>query len=159
MLFRSEDLAQEVFHDFFLGLRAHSFTRLRDRRDVRQILVMLINRISIDHRRRHEAVKAGAGKVVAFADLDSSDSTHPGNWGDTFPASPNSPADEVELRRLLLSLFPSLTDPRLQDLVCDRIMGCTIAEIASNHGMTEHQASRKLQLLIRQLRSRFQSAR
>lgn len=155
----AEDLAQEVFHDFFLGLRAHSFTRLKDRRDVHQILVMLINRISIDHRRRHEAVKAGSGRVVAFADLDSSHSTPMPAWPDTIPASPSAPADEAELRRLLLSLFPSLTDPRLQDLVCDRIMGCTIGEIASNQGMTEHQVSRKLQLLIRQLRSRFQSAR
>lgn len=149
-----EDLAQEVFHDFFVGLRSHAFSRLRDRRDVQQILTMLVERTAIDCRRRHQSVKAGGGRVQAFSELDTSEHDGLAHSLTTRPILLEVPSDEAELRRLLQTLVPDLTDPRLQNIVCDRIMGCTLEEIAQRNQLSEHTVGRKLRLLIRRLQSR-----
>lgn len=151
----AEDLAQEVFKDFFLGIRRGAFPRLENRADVRQILGMLAERIAIDHRRHHLSLKAGGGKVMAFAQLEPA---APGmSVGDARSPS-QGPADEADLRALLISLVPDLTDPLLQDLVCDRIMGFSIAETAGRRGISTRSVIRKLQLFIRSLRARGLSA-
>lgn len=148
-----DDLAQEVFGDFFLGLRSHAFPRLNNRRDVKQILLMLAERVTIDHRRRHGAQKAGGGRVVSFTEI-----ARP--TGDDAPAAadpaarPESPADEADVRRLLVAFSPDLADPLLQDLVCDRMMGFTVEETAARHGISGRSVIRKLQLLIRRLEAR-----
>lgn len=148
------DLAQEVFRDFFVGLRGGVFPRLRDRRDVRQILAMLAARTAIDHRRRHRAQKAGSGRVIAFAEIG------PATPGPrvriTFdcPDRDRAPGDEAEVRSRLLSLAPEFAEPAIQDLACDRIMGFTIGEIAARNGMSPRTVIRKLQLLVRRLEAR-----
>ena len=63
---------------------------------------------------------------------------------------------EAELRQLLLTLVPDLTDPEMQDIACDRIMGFSIEEIARERSLTEHRVSRKLRFLILKLRARTQ---
>lgn len=149
-----EDLAQEVFHDFFLGLRTHSFSRLRNRRDVQQILGMLVERTAIDCRRRHQSAKAGAGRVQAFSELASGEPDGLSSLLKNPTALLEDPAGETELRQLLQALVPDMTDPQLQNIVCDRIMGCTIEEIAERNHLSEHTVQRKLRLLIRRLKSR-----
>ena len=149
-----EDLAQEVFHDFFLGLRSHTFARLRNRRDVQQILGMLVERTAIDCRRRHQSAKSGAGRVQVFSELESGESDGLSGLLKNSSVVPEDPRDEAELRQLLQALVPDLTDPKLQNIVCDRIMGCTIEEIAERNHLSEHTVQRKLRLLIRRLQSR-----
>jgi RNA polymerase sigma factor (sigma-70 family) len=152
----AEDLAQEVFRDFFLGLRSQGFKRLRDREDVRQILAMLVERISIDQWRRHAAVHAGSGEVRLFSELESACAIESGHSFDNLVARPTAPSDEAELRQLLLTLVPDLTDPEMQDIACDRIMGFSIEEIARERSLTEHRVSRKLRFLILKLRASTQ---
>lgn len=149
-----DDLAQEVFHDFFVGLRTHAFSRLRDRRDVQQILAMLVKRIAIDCRRRHHSVKAGGGRVQAFSELDTSEHDGLAHSLTNRPILLEVPSDEAELRRLLQTLVPDLTNPKLQNIVCDRIMGCTLEEISQRNQLSESNVSLKLRLLIRRLQSR-----
>lgn len=149
-----EDLAQEVFQDFFLGLRTHSFSRLRNRRDVQQILGMLVERTAIDCRRRHQSAKAGAGRVQAFSELALGEPDGLSSLLKNPAALLEDPASETELRQLLQALVPDMTDPQLQNIVCDRIMGCTIEEIAERNHLSEHTVQRKLRLLIRRLKSR-----
>ncbi len=152
----AEDLAQEVFRDFFLGLRSNGFKRLRNRDDVRQILAMLVERISIDQWRRHDAARAGSGQVRTFSELESSTANDSGRAFDNLVARPAYPKDEAELRQLLMTLVPDLDDPELQDIACDRIMGLSIEEIARERSLTEHRVSRKLRFLILKLRARTQ---
>ncbi|MFN9375093.1 MAG: sigma-70 family RNA polymerase sigma factor [Planctomycetaceae bacterium] len=148
-----EDLAQEVFHDFFLGLRTNAFSRLKNRRDVQQILAMLVERTAIDCRRRHQSTKAGAGRVQVFSELDSGEPDGLSGLLRSPSVLSQDPRDEAELRQLLLALVPDMTDPKLQNIVCDRIMGCTIEEISERNQISEHAVLRKLRLLIRKLRS------
>lgn len=149
-----DDLAQEVFHDFFVGLRSHAFSRLRDRGDVQQILAMLVERTAIDCRRRHHSVKAGGGRVQAFSELGTNEHNGLAHSPTTRPIMLEIPSDEAELRRLLRTLVPDLTNPKLQNIVCDRIMGCTLEEIAERNQVSEHTVGRKLRLLIRRLQAR-----
>jgi len=151
-----EDLAQEVFHDFFVGLRSHRFTRLRDRGDVRTILTMLVDRTVIDYQRRHSSAKAGAGKVWAFSELEGAIPPQVPPPLESVAAPLEAPTNDQEVRRLLLALVPDLTDPQLQDLVCDRIKGYTVDEIARNNNVSEHAVYRKLRLVIRRMQSRIQ---
>lgn len=151
----AEDMAQEVFHDFFVGIRRGAFPRLENRNDVRQILCMLVERIAIDHARHHRAGKSGGGTVVAFAQLDAAVA---GATVGLAVAKPSGPTTEQELRDLLVALVPGLTDVFLQDLVCDRIMGFTIAEIAGRRGISVRSVIRKLQAFIGVLQDRGSSA-
>lgn len=153
-----EDIAQEVFHDFFIGIRSRAFPRLNDRNDVRQILEMLVERTCIDHHRRHSARKAGGGKVLAFTDVDPPPPGTNGMAIDDVPARQAMPIDEAGLRRALAALVPDLTDPLLQDLVSDRIMGFTAEEIAERQGISIRSVYRKLRVVIRTLQSRRRSA-
>lgn len=148
------DLAQEVFRDFFIGLRAGAFPKLCDRGDVRQILDMLAARTAIDHRRRHVALKAGAGRVIAFADIEPATPGARVRTAFDCPDRDHAPGDEAEVRRRLESLAPELSEPTLQDLACDRIMGFTIGEIAARNGLSPRTVIRKLQLLVRRLEAR-----
>lgn len=148
------DLAQEVFRDFFIGLRAGTFPKLRDRRDVQQILDMLAARTAIDHRRRHAALKAGAGRVIAFAEIEPATPGARVRTAFDCPDRAHAPGDEAEVRWRLESLAPELAEPVLQDLACDRIMGFTIGEIATRNGLSPRTVIRKLQLLIRRLEAR-----
>lgn len=149
-----EDLAQEVFYDFFLGLRTHAFSRLRNRGDVQQILAMLVKRTVIDCGRRHQAVKAGGGRVQAFSELEPPDHDGLAHLL-TRPSHPlDESTNEAELRQLLRTLIPDVADHQLQDIVCDRIMGCTLEEIAQRNQLCEYTVGRKLRLLIRRLQAR-----
>lgn len=139
------DLAQEVFRDFFAGIREGVFPRLENRRDVVQILRMLAARAAIDHRRHHRAQKAGGGRVLAFAELDPEAS---GMAACDVPARPAAPADEEELRAVLQEVAPHVADPLLQNLVCDRIMGYTNEEIALRRGVSRRTVVRRLQGVV-----------
>jgi RNA polymerase sigma factor (sigma-70 family) len=155
----AEDLAQEVFQDFFLGLRSRSFARLRNRDDLIRVLTMLVERITVDHQRRHHSLKRGAGRVAAFSEL-STNTTEMLNHEVLQPRlSDKGPADEAALRQLLLSLSPELTDPALQDLVCDRIMGHTLEEIAERNELSQRTVMRKLGIFFEKLRARDQQSR
>ncbi|MFM8286832.1 MAG: ECF-type sigma factor [Planctomycetaceae bacterium] len=155
----AEDLAQEVFQDFFLGLRSRSFARLRNRDDLIKLLSILVERITVDHQRRHHALKRGGGRVAVFTDLSTATTEKLEKevlqWG----LSDVGPTDETGLRQLLLSLSPELTDPTLQDLVCDRIMGHTLEEIAERNQLSQRSVIRKLGNFFEKLRRRDQQPR
>src|SRR5262245_26561831 len=47
-----EDIAQEAFAGFFRGVQEHRFSKLDDRHDLWQLLIMLVDRRAKDHLRR-----------------------------------------------------------------------------------------------------------
>ena len=55
-----EDVAQSAFDGFFRGVEEKRFPQLDDRDGLWQVLVMLTDRKTIDHRRRELAGKRGA---------------------------------------------------------------------------------------------------
>src|SRR5262245_58568346 len=57
------DIAQEVFASFFRSVEARRFSRLDDRNDVWQVLILLTDRKANAHLRRELAEKRGAGQV------------------------------------------------------------------------------------------------
>src|SRR5687768_15506548 len=64
-----EDLLVSVFDRFFRAVKNDKFSRLDDRDDLWQVLVMLTERTATDHFRRAHADKRGAGKVAGEGDL------------------------------------------------------------------------------------------
>lgn len=89
--------------------------------------------------------KAGGDKVLAFAQLDPRSS----GSGVREPVAPRpSPADEAELRATLQEVAPHVTDELPQNLVCDRIMGYTIEEMAPRQGIARRTVLRRLQRVL-----------
>ncbi len=58
-----EDVVLSAFHDFLRGVEEGRFTRLDDREDLWQVLVMLTERKAIGLRRKTQAEKRGGGQV------------------------------------------------------------------------------------------------
>ena len=58
-----EDVANSAFHGFLRGVQEGRFTRLEDREELWQVLVMLTERKAIGLRRKTQAEKRGAGQV------------------------------------------------------------------------------------------------
>ena len=117
---------------------------------------MLIERIAIDHMRHHDTLRAGGGRVVAFSELHSAATgVLPGDLSHMAQAD-SFPTNESEMRRMLVSLAPELSDEKLLDLVCDRIMGFTIEETSGRKDISQRTIQRKLKLLVDRLQVRFQ---
>jgi hypothetical protein len=66
-----EDVAISAFDRFFRRAESGAFPRLDDRHDLWQVLILLTVRKARLAARRELRLKRGAGRVVAFADLDS----------------------------------------------------------------------------------------
>src|SRR5262245_52849568 len=58
-----EDIAQEAFEAFFRGVRENRFSKLDDRDDLWQLLIMLADRRAHDFMRRELAERRGDGRV------------------------------------------------------------------------------------------------
>lgn len=143
-----EDIAQEAFEGFFRGVQAHRFSKLDDRNDLWQILIMLVDRRSTDQIRRvlgHNGnkLKELGGSVIDLA----ADRTEAGGRGQDFQAPAVTPASADELVALIRRSFPKLDDEQLLQITLDRASNYSVAEIADRHGMTLRTVERKLELI------------
>ena len=77
----SEDVVVRAFASFCKGVEAGRFSRLDDRDDLWQVLVMLTERKAIDQRRRLTAERRGGGDVRGESALGAPYSTEPQGAG------------------------------------------------------------------------------
>jgi DNA-directed RNA polymerase specialized sigma24 family protein len=145
-----EDVVLSAFHGFFRGVEAKRFPRLDDRDDLWQVLVMLTDRKSIDHRRRELAARRGGGAVrgeSAFAEPQSADSTAPGLSqvvdGELTPEFAAECAEQFE------KLLAALNDKTLQQIAVSKMEGYTNEEVACEFKVSLRSIERKLSLIRR----------
>jgi DNA-directed RNA polymerase specialized sigma24 family protein len=142
-----EDVAISAFDSFCRRAEAGAFPRLDDRHDLWQVLVLLTVRKARLVARRERRLKRGAGRVVAFADLDSR------HLGAVLGSEP-TPEEALELAEGCRRLLESLGDKTLEQVALWRLEGYSNREIAGRLGCIEKTVERKLKS-IRQLWSNY----
>ena len=147
-----EDIAQQAFAAFFRGVAANRFSKLDDRNDLWQLLVMLAGRRANDHLRHELGPEHGGGRVRGDSALEQpADRSGSGAVGfDNVAAPPVTPESAEALIRLIQRTFPALDDEELQQIVLDRASNYTHVEIAERRGTSLRTIERKL-ALIRQI--------
>jgi DNA-directed RNA polymerase specialized sigma24 family protein len=139
-----EDVAISAFDAFIRGAKAGRFKRLENRDDLWQVLVMLVERKTIDVLRRELSAKRGGGAVrgdSAFENLDASFA-----FGIAAVEDPNPAVIDqftIETRELLRLL----DDEVLQKLAIRKLEGYTNQEIAQDLEISLRAVERKLKLI------------
>lgn len=149
-----DDIAQEAFAAFFRGVELNRFSKLEDRHDLWQLLIMLADRRAKDHMRRQLGPQRGMGHVRGDSVMEhAADRSASGAAGfDNLAAPPVTPESAEALIRLIQRSFPELADDELQKIALDRAANYTVSEIARRHGMSLRSAERKLELICQILR-------
>jgi RNA polymerase sigma factor (sigma-70 family) len=149
-----EDIAQEAFAAFFRGVERQHFSRLDDRHDLWQVLIMLADRRAKDHMRRQLGPQRGLGQIRGDSVMEpAGDETASRSMGfDKLPGPLPTPESAEALIRLIQRSFPELRDEELQRIALDRAANFTIAEIAERQGISLRTAERKIELICRILK-------
>lgn len=142
-----EDVALSAFNGFFQGVEESRFPRLDDRDDLWQVLVMLVSRKAVDHRRRESAAKRGAGAVAGESAFGVTDSQEAG-LNQVIGSEP-SPEFVAEFAEQFEQLQTSLGDETLQRIVVGKMEGRTNKELAGELGLHVGSIERKLRLIRR----------
>jgi DNA-directed RNA polymerase specialized sigma24 family protein len=145
-----EDVALSAFDSFCRNSRSGVFPRLDDRDVLWQVLLVLTVRKARSLARREKRLKRGAGRVVAFADLDDDDF-------DAILAAEPTPEMALQLAEECQQLLRCLNDDSLRRVALFKLDGCTNREIAERMSCVEKTVERKLRS-IRQLWSDFEEA-
>lgn len=147
-----EDVALVAFNSFCNGVQAGRFSRLDDRDDLWQILLMLTARKAIDQRRHDEAEVRGAGAVRGESVF--SPVGQRGNGITSIeqvvgeaPTPEFALAVSEEMESLLLRLDND--ELQLRDISLAKLEGKTNAEIAQCFNMSLRSVERKLSLIRR----------
>ncbi|MBC8874785.1 MAG: RNA polymerase subunit sigma-70 [Planctomycetes bacterium] len=145
-----EDVVIAAFASFCRGVEAGRFSRLDDRDDLWQVLIVLTERRAIDQMRREQAAKRGAGDVrgeSALAAANPSGSSVPGvgRVVDTEPTPEFAAlvAEECEQR------LGALGDSELERIAVDKMAGYSNREISQRLGTSLRGVERRLQLIRR----------
>ncbi len=145
-----EDVALAAFHDFLRGVEDGRFTRLDDRDDLWQVLVMLTERKAIGLRRHVQAEKRGDGQVIGESKLDlrCSLSTAGAGIGQLAGCDP-TPVFALQVQEEFSRLYGLLTDDTLRQVAQGKLEGYTNQELAERLGIALRAVERKLQLIRR----------
>ncbi len=145
-----EDVALSAFHDFLRGVEDGRFTRLDDRDDLWQVLVMLTERKAIGLRRHVQAEKRGHGQVIGESKLDMNFalSTAGPGIGQLAGCDP-TPAFALQVQEEFSRLYELLTDDTLRQIARGKLEGYTNKELADHLGLALRAVERKLQLIRR----------
>ncbi len=142
-----EDVALEAFATFLRGIGKDRFFEFRDRRDLWQALVRLVDCSAKDCRRRYGARKRGSGRVRGESIFDGATigSTPVGLAGfadnDASPESSESTLASVEER------LGKLSDDTLRQIAIMKLEGFTTDEIADRLQISRRSVERKLGLI------------
>jgi DNA-directed RNA polymerase specialized sigma24 family protein len=146
-----EDVALSAFHDLLRGVEDGRFSRLDDREDLWQVLVMLTERKAIGLRRHVQAEKRGGGQVrgesVLAADFPLI-SAAPGIG--QLPGCDPTPQIAAQVQEESSRLYRLLEDDTLRQIARGKLEGFTNAELARQLGLSLRAVERKLQLIRRQ---------
>ncbi len=145
-----EDVALSAFHDFLRGVEDGRFTRLDDRDDLWQVLVMLTERKAIGLRRHVQAEKRGGGMVGGESrlDLNFALSTAGPGIGQLAGCEP-TPEFAVQVQEEYGRLYGLLTDDTLRQIARGKLEGYTNQELAQQLQLSLRAVERKLQLIRR----------
>ena len=145
-----EDVVLSAFDGFFRGVEESRFPQLHDRDDLWQVLVMLTDRKTVDHRRRELAAKRGGGAVrgeSAFTDRQAPESHQPG-LSQVIDGEP-SPEFAAQFAEQFEQLLTLLADDTLRRIALAKMEGYTNAELARDLGLNVRSIERKLRLIRR----------
>jgi len=147
-----DDVVNRAFEAFLRGVELGRFSRLEDRHDLWQILVMLTERQATDQIRAEQAQKRGNGKVRGHSIFANED-----DLGDGFDrmqdASP-SPEFALQASEELRKLLDELDDEALCGIALQKLEGYSNREIAEKIGKSECTVERKLGIIRKIWRSR-----
>ncbi len=132
-----EDVALSAFDSFYRRAECGQFARLTDRDDLWQILVVITERKAIDLMRREGRKSRGAGRVVAFSDIEN---PVPTDIADPAP-TPEFITQVIDEFRELLG---RLGDDSLRSVALAKMEGYTHRQIADRLGCIEQTVERKL---------------
>jgi DNA-directed RNA polymerase specialized sigma24 family protein len=153
-----EDVVLSAFHDFLRGVEEGRFTRLDDREDLWQVLVMLTERKAIGLRRQTQAEKRGGGQVRGESALEMNfalSSAAPG-IGQLAGCEP-TPQFAVQVQEEFSRLYGLLADDTLRQIARGKLEGYTNAELAAQLQLSLRAVERKLQLIRRQWSQELES--
>lgn len=140
-----EDVVVRAFTAFFKGAENQRFSRLLDRDDLWQILVMLTERQVIDQQRAETAQKRGGGKTrgdSVFAFARNKDAGFE-QWEDASP----TPAFSMQATEQLRLRLSELGDSKLELVALRKLEGYTNREIADELGQAICTVERKLKTI------------
>lgn len=132
-----EDVALSAFDSFCRRAERGQFTRLSDRDDLWQVLVVITERKAIDLMRREGRKSRGEGKVLRFSESAGTASFEACDPG----PSPEFAAQAAEEFRRLLGL---LGEDSLREVALWKMEGYTNKQIADRLGCIEQTVERKL---------------
>ena len=153
-----EDVVLSAFHDFLRGVEEGRFTRLDDREDLWQVLVMLTERKAIGLRRKIQAEKRGGGQVRGESALEADfalSSAAPG-IGQLAGCEP-TPQFAAQVQEEFGRLYGLLADDTLRQIARGKLEGYTNAELAAQLNLSLRAVERKLQLIRRQWSQELES--
>jgi RNA polymerase sigma factor (sigma-70 family) len=141
-----EDVAQVAMNSFFRGVQQGRFPRLRDRDDLWQVLIMLVERKAIDQIRRQSSKKREGivgESVFGRPDLEAS---AVGGIEQIMGYEP-SPQFAVEVAEEFDRRLQQLGDEELQQIALWKMEGRTNSEIAQELGCVPRTVERRLELI------------
>ena len=137
-----EDVALSAFDSFYRRAECGQFSRLSDRNDLWQILVIITERKAIDLLRREGRRSRGEGRVVSLAGPAEGEAAGMLDSGPT----PEFAAEVADECRKLLEV---LGDESLRRVAIAKMEGYTNRQIAEQLGCIEQTVERKLRSIRR----------
>ena len=144
-----EDVVVSAFDAFFQGVEDGRFSRLDDRDDLWQVLVMLTERKAIKLIRHERAGKRGAGRLRGESALAGPDgSSYPNGLGQVAANEP-TPEFAVQVGEECVQLLNCLDDDVLRQIAVGKLEGYNNAELAERLKLSLRAVERKLSLIRR----------
>jgi RNA polymerase sigma factor (sigma-70 family) len=143
-----EDVVQSGLMAFFSAARNGQFPELENRKNLRRLLLTIIERKAINQRNHQLAKKRGGGRArrgdSVFANTGDSSDQAPGvQPQSTVP----TPVMIAEVRESVYNLLKILNDDSLRRIAVMKLERFTSAEIADAIGVVERTVERKLSLI------------
>jgi DNA-directed RNA polymerase specialized sigma24 family protein len=153
-----EDVVLSAFNDFLRGVEEGRFTRLDDREDLWQVLVMLTERKAIALRRQMQADKRGPGQVrgESVFEVDFALSSAAPGIGQLAGCEP-TPQFAAQVQEEYGRLYGLLSDDTLRRIARGKLECYTNAELAARLNLSLRAVERKLQLIRRQWSQELES--
>ena len=140
----AEDAVIQAYHEFLDGVPDGRFSKLQDRDDLWQVLVMLTNRRSTDILRKAGARKRGSGKVSVQSNLTSS--TPSSDFEQVVSGEP-SPEFAALMNEEVIERLSELDSEELRTIALQRMKGYGNEEIAKSLGKALRTIERKVGII------------
>jgi RNA polymerase sigma factor (sigma-70 family) len=145
----TDDVVVSAFGSFYEAVKANRFSRVDDRDDLWQVLVMLTERKAVDQIRHLRAKKRGGCAARGESALDGSCSSSPAGGLAQVPDREATPAFAVMAADQFKRLLDALGNEELRRIALDKMAGYTNDEIAHRLGTALRNVERRLNLIRR----------